>query len=76
MEEQRKTLEGLILGLRELLEDVRLGQFDTRERAVMGRLARFMAPHYEDWDIDTDHERRGTSFRMGNRARRQSSQIL
>lgn len=59
MEEQRKALEGLILGIGELLADVRLGQFDTRERAVMGRLARFMAPHYRGWDIDTDHERRG-----------------
>ncbi|KAA0699981.1 hypothetical protein DTW90_11805 [Neorhizobium sp. P12A] len=59
MEEQREILGGLILGIRELLSDRRIGRFDTRERAVMGRLARFMAPHYRGWDIDTDHERRG-----------------
>ncbi|RWA81301.1 MAG: hypothetical protein EOQ30_19180 [Mesorhizobium sp.] len=59
MHELYNTLQGLMLGLHELLEDPRLGQFDTRERAVMGRLARFMAPHYDGWDIDTDHERRG-----------------
>ena len=58
-EERQEILEGLILGLRDLLQDDRLGQFNTRERSVMGRLARLMAPHYEGWDIDADHERRG-----------------
>lgn len=59
LEGRRAILEGLILGTRELLADDRLGRFDTRERAVMGRLARFMVPHYRGWDIDTDHQRRG-----------------
>lgn len=56
---QQKILGGLVQALSDLLKDRRLGQFGTRERTVMGRLARFMGPYYEDWDIDTDHERRG-----------------
>ncbi len=59
MDEQKNALNGLIRGILELLSDERLGQLNIRERAVMGRLARFMVPYYQGWDIDTDHERIG-----------------
>lgn len=42
-QQRQEILGGLVLGIGELLRDDRLGQFDTRERSVMGRLARFMA---------------------------------
>lgn len=57
--DEHEILGHLLASVTAVMADKRLGMVKMRERSLMRRIASELEDHFPDWDIDTDHTRKG-----------------